>query len=178
MFKIKITDLKLLALIIMLAPLSVSFLGAKGSVAESEVTTYTPEIASKLVTRCDIIKDYLSSTVRIDELATRQNKVRGWEYVLRRLVNLEESYSRFNVDYKPLSSDIASLRRQLEQFKVDFEAYDSEFQRLLSVSCKSNPQEFWRELETLRAFRAGIALSVENYKASLESAITKEDAKW
>lgn len=171
-------DLKLALLAVLFTVLSVSSIGAKRASADPEVTTYSPEIASKLVTRCDIIKDYLSKTVRIDELATRQNKVRGWEYILRRLDNLEESYKKFNVDNNELSSNIVSLRQQLEQFKVDFEAYDGEFQRLLAVSCKANPQEFWRQLETLRSFRAGIALSADNYKASLSSVVAKEDVKW
>lgn len=145
---------------------------------DNSPTPYNSEIASRLVTRCDLIKDYLSKTVRINELSTRQNKVRGWEYMLRRLSNLQEGYSKFGVDYNELSSEMASLRRQLDQFKVDFEAYDAEFQSLLGVSCKDSPQEFWRQLETLRSFRSGIALSSENYKNSLMGVVVKESNKW
>jgi hypothetical protein len=42
----------------------------------------TPEIEQKLTARCPVIKEYLAQTVRINELAARQNKVRGWEYLL------------------------------------------------------------------------------------------------
>lgn len=142
------------------------------------VSTYNSEIANKLVTRCDLIKDYLSKTVRINELAARQNKVRGWEYLLRRLSNLEDSYGKFSTDYSVLAADIVSLRQQLEQFKVDFEAYDGEFQRLLATNCTNNPQGFWKQLETVRSFRAGIALSAENYKTNLSNVISKEEGKW
>lgn len=179
MLKVKYTSRRqavsiLLALLMVLASLNTKPAGAEDNLS----TPYSPEIGSKLVTRCDLIKDYLSRTVRINELSTRQNKVRGWEYILRRLSNLQEGYSKFGVDYNELSSEMASLRRQLDQFKVDFEAYDAEFQSLLGVSCKDNPQEFWRQLETLRSFRSGIALSSENYKNSLMGVVVKESNKW
>lgn len=174
-------DLKSFCLILVLSLASVisvvSFRSGE-SFGVNEPTVYTQDIGNKLVTRCDLIKEYLSKSVRINELAARQNRVRGWEYVLRRLGNLNESYAKFNVNHSELGSNLSSLRQQLEQFKVDFEAYDSEFQRLLAINCKTNPQEFWRQLETLRSFRNGIALSVENYKASLSAVISKEDAKW
>lgn len=146
--------------------------------AEAQNSPYAPDIASKLVTRCDLIKDYLSKTVRISELSARQNKVRGWEYVLRHLDDLESSYGKFSVDYSELSANSAELRKQLEQFKVDFEAYDSEFQKLLNTDCKNSPEAFWKQLDTVISFRAGIALSSENYKVNLGAAISKEGAKW
>lgn len=174
----KKNNLKYLCLIFVLGLTSVVALTPGRSSATPNSSTYTQETGNKLVTRCDLIKDYLSKTVRINELAARQNRVRGWEYVLRRLDSLGESYDKFNVNQSELSSNLSSLRQQLEQFKVDFEAYDSEFQRLLVVNCKNDPQGFWRQLETVKSFRAGIALSAENYKNSLSSAISKEDAKW
>jgi len=139
---------------------------------------YTPEIEQKLTARCPVIKDYLAQTVRINELAARQNKVRGWEYLLRSLDSLKNSYNNLGVYYDELSKNTQSLRQQLEQFKVDFEAYDGQFQRLLSVDCRSNPQKFWGELNTLRSFRSGVALSSENYKLNLSGVISKEEAKW
>lgn len=144
----------------------------------AETAPYTAETATKLVTRCDLIKDYLSKTVRINELSARQNKVRGWEYILRRLADLEDSYGKFSVDYSELSATNNNLRKQLEQFKVDFEAYDGEFQRLLNIDCKTDPAGFWRQLDNVRSFRSGISISSENYKASLSSAISKEEVKW
>lgn len=151
---------------------------AKSAPAEAQNSTYTPEIGTKLVTRCDLIKDYLSKTVRIGELSSRQNKVRGWEYILRHLDDLESSYGKFSVDYSELSANSAELRKQLEQFKVDFEAYDKEFQKLLNTDCKNSPEAFWKQLDTVISFRSGIALSSENYKANLAAAISKEGVKW
>lgn len=147
-------------------------------IARAENSPYSEQIGTKLVTRCDLIKDYLSRSVRINELSSRQNKVRGWEYVLRHLDDLEASYGKFSVDYSELSANIADLRKQLEQFKVDFEAYDSEFQKLLNTDCKMNPEAFWKQLDTVVSFRSGIALSSENYKASLNAVISKEGLKW
>lgn len=153
--------------------------GSSGlSPVSAESTPYSTDIASKLVTRCDLIKDYLSKTVRINELATRQNKVRGWEYILRQLDDLQDNYGRFSVDYSELSANIAPLRQQLEQFKVDFEAYDREFQKLLNTDCRVDPGGFWAQLDTVKSFRSGITLSSDNYKASLLLAISKEEAKW
>ncbi|HRV75843.1 MAG: hypothetical protein H6799_02470 [Candidatus Nomurabacteria bacterium] len=177
MVKIKLNS-KLLSIPVLLGLLSMSPYFVNRSYAFNEDNIYNQEIGSKIVSRCDIIKEYLSKTVRISELAARQNRVRGWEYILRRLDNLEEGYIRFNVDHSELASALVSLRQQLEQFKVDFEAYDGEFQRLLSVSCKLDPQNFWKQLETLRSFRSGIALSAENYTNNLNSAISVEDKKW
>ena len=139
---------------------------------------YNTEIEQKLTTRCPVIKEYLAQTVRINELAARQNKVRGWEYLLRSLDSLEGNYSKLGVSYEELKKSTLGLRQQLEQFKVDFEAYDGQFQRLLSVDCRSNPQKFWGELNTLRSFRSGVALSSENYKLNLSGVISKEESKW
>jgi chromosome segregation ATPase len=139
---------------------------------------YNTEIEQKLTARCPVIKDYLAQTVRINELAARQNKVRGWEYLLRSLDSLKNSYNNLGANYDELSKNTQSLRQQLEQFKVDFEAYDGQFQRLLSVDCKANPQQFWNELNTLRSFRSGVALSSENYKLNLSGVISKEESKW
>ena len=58
---------------------------------------YNTEIEQKLTTRCPVIKEYLAQTVRINELAARQNKVRGWEYLLRSLDSLEGNYSKLGV---------------------------------------------------------------------------------
>lgn len=141
-------------------------------------TPYTEEVKNKLTSRCDLIKDYLGNTVRINELAARQNKVRGWEYFLRSLEGLKTSYESFEVDYSDLEKKILSLRRQLDQFKTDFEAYDSQFQRLLSIDCKSNPEDFWNALNATRSFRSGVSLSSENYKLNLSSVMGSEIPKW
>lgn len=115
---------------------------------------YTPEIEQKLTARCPVIKDYLVQTVRINELAARQNMSGAGNTYWRSLDSLKNSYNNLGVNYDELSKNTQSLRQQLEQFKVDFEAYDGQFQRLLSVDCRSNPQKFWGELNTLRSFRS------------------------
>ena len=157
-----------------------SFLSVKSFAVDegSLPSSYNNAIGQQLVTRCDLIKDYMSQTVRINELAARQNKVRGWEYILRQLSENKSAYVKFNVSYTELEAKIKDLKQQLEQFKVDFEAYDSAFQKLLSVSCKDQPQEFWYQLEVLRSFRSGVSLAAENYKNSLGSVILNEEAKW
>ncbi len=157
-----------------------SFFSVKSFAIDESSTpsSYNNDIGQKLVTRCDLIKDYMSQTVRINELAARQNKVRGWEYILRQLSENKSAYAKFNVSFTELEGKVKELKQQLEQFKVDFEAYDAAFQRLLSVSCKDQPQEFWYQLEVLRSFRSGVSLAAENYKNSLGSVILKEEAKW
>ena len=154
-----------------------SFLSVKSFAVDegSLPSSYNNAIGQQLVTRCDLIKDYMSQTVRINELAARQNKVRGWEYILRQLSENKSAYVKFNVSYTELEAKIKDLK---QQFKVDFEAYDSAFQKLLSVSCKDQPQEFWYQLEVLRSFRSGVSLAAENYKNSLGSVILNEEAKW
>jgi chromosome segregation ATPase len=142
------------------------------------LTTYNPSIAQKLTSRCDLVKDYLAQTARINELAARQNKVRGWEYVLRRLGESKSKYSKFGVDYKELDGSLQSLNQQLEQFKVDFETYDAAFQRLQSMDCVKQPETFWNQLETLRSFRNGVALAADNFKTSLSQVLAREEAKW
>lgn len=173
-----IKDVRLSALFtLMVFSLTISF-GFRAAGVAAEPTPLSADISVKLVTRCDLIKEYLSKTVRINELSARQNKVRGWEYILRRLSYLQDSYGKFSVDYSELSSTNNDLRRQLEQFKVDFEAYDKEFQKLVGTDCKADPAGFWRQLDNVRSFRAGISLSSDSYKNSLSSAIAKEEAKW
>jgi hypothetical protein len=41
------------------------------------------------------------------------------------------------VSYEELKKSTLGLRQQLEQFKVDFEAYDGQFQRLLECRLQS-----------------------------------------
>lgn len=141
-------------------------------------SSYNSDIAQKLSSRCELIKDYLSQTARINDLAARQNKVRGWEYVLRKLKEHKSQYERFGIPYTELESNLVVLNEQLEQFKVDFETYDSAFQRLQSIDCVKQPEAFWNQLETLRSFRTGISLAADNFKASLSQVLAKEEAKW
>lgn len=140
--------------------------------------SYNTSIAQKLISRCDLIKDYLAQTARINELAARQNKVRGWEYVLRRLGETKSKYQKFGVDYKELDASLQSLNQQLEQFKVDFETYDAAFQRLQAIDCARQPEAFWNQLETLRSFRNGVSLAADNFKLSLSQVLAKEEARW
>lgn len=156
----------------------VSSSGVLYAVDEPTPSTYNDSIGQKLVTRCDLVKEYLSQTVRINELAARQNKVRGWEYILRQLSENKSAYEKFEIGFSQLESNIKDLRQQLEQFKVDFEAYDASFQRLLSISCQNQPKQFWDQLEVLRSFRSGVSLAAENYKTSLSNVISIEEAKW
>ncbi|MDQ5913406.1 MAG: hypothetical protein QG623_24 [Patescibacteria group bacterium] len=166
-------------LIVLLASFGLStFVKPYSATAVDNPSSYNDSIGQKLVTRCDLIKDYLAQTVRINELAARQNKVRGWEYILRQLAENKPVYSKFNISYSELEADIKVLKQQLEQFKVDFEAYDGAFQRLISIDCKNQPQQFWVQLEDLRSFRAGVSLAAENYSASVTQVISREEAKW
>jgi hypothetical protein len=148
------------------------------AVEESTQSSYNSDIAFKLTSRCDLVKDYLSQTARINELAARQNKVRGWEYILRQLSESKPKYEKFNVDYSELASAVQSLKLQLEQFKVDFENYDLAFDKLVKSDCVRQPEIFWRQLETLRSFRAGVSLASENFKSSLGQTIAREELKW
>jgi hypothetical protein len=175
MIKLKINKLFLLLLFVF------SILGVFGNsnnVSAVQNSSYNPDIANKLVNRCDFIADYLSQTARINELAARQNKVRGWEFILRRLGEVQQGYSKFNIDYADLAGDINKLRSQLEQFKVDFEVYDDEFQGLIAIDCGTNPERFWQKLESVKTFRSGIALASENFTNSLDELLKKEESKW
>lgn len=163
---------------ILLILLTIMVVSSPQLMAIENATTYNNDIGSRLSTRCPLVRDYLSERVRINDLANRQNKVRGWEYILRRMESLKRNYINFDVKIADLDSSIRSLRQQLEQFKVDFEAYDREFQRLLNIDCARNPQAFWNQLNTLRSFRSGVALASENYKASLSNSLIKEGLKW
>ncbi len=148
------------------------------AIEESTQSSYNSDIAAKLTSRCDLVKDYLSQTARINELAARQNKVRGWEYILRQLGESKPKYDKFSVDYSELALSVQSLKLQLEQFKVDFENYDAAFDRLIRLDCVRQPELFWRQLETLRSFRAGVSLASENFKISLGQIIAREELKW
>lgn len=141
-------------------------------------SSYNSDIAQKLVNRCDLIKDYLAQTARINELAARQNKVRGWEYILRQLEVTGQNYTKFNVDEAGLKSGVATLKKQLEQFKADFEVYDGAFQKLNSLDCAKQPEVFWNALENVRSLRTGIALAADNFNLNLSNLLQGEEAKW
>ena len=161
---------------VLMAPALVIKTGS--TAAESTISNYNGDIAARLTSRCDLVKSYLLDNVRINELDARQNRVRGWEYVLRRLGGMQSTYTKFGIDYSPLAKTLFGLRQQLEQFKVDFESYDSEFLKLNSIDCRKDPEGFWRQLETTRSFRAAIALSAEDYQQTLEQTLNAEEAKW
>lgn len=152
-----------------------------GSVRALDVSTgssYNSDIAAKLNSRCDLIKDYLSQTVRINELVSRQNKVRGWDYVLRQMDSTAQSYAKFDVNPQDLKNGVSELKKQLEQFKADFEIYDDAFQKLNQIDCAKQPEVFWAQLENVRGMRAGIALAAENFGTNLEGLLKAEEAKW
>ncbi len=173
----KFSSLLLSLVVLILATIAIlsPVVSAEDSVASS---TYNTDVAQKLTSRCGLIKDYLSQTARINDLAARQNKVRGWEYILRRLKESKSKYEKFEVSFNELEATLEPLNQQLEQFKVDFETYDSAFQRLQSIDCEKQPENFWSQLQTLRAFRTGISLAAENFKASLSQVLAKEEVKW
>lgn len=141
-------------------------------------TPYTQEVFQKLLSRCDLIQNYLSNSARISELAARQNKVRGWEYVLRQAEDLSDQYKKFNKDKSNFDQSLSSLRSQLTQFKKDFEAYDEEFSKLNGLSCSSNPSQFWEQLNKVRTFRSGVHLATVTYEANLELFFKTEEAIW
>ncbi len=173
--RLRLATLISLAFLFIVLALSVSRTSA---VEDATQSSYNSDIAAKLTSRCDLVKDYLSQTARINELAARQNKVRGWEYILRQLGESKPKYDKFSVDYSELALSVQSLKLQLEQFKVDFENYDAAFDRLIRLDCVRQPELFWRQLETLRSFRAGVSLASENFKISLGQIIAREELKW
>lgn len=141
-------------------------------------SSYNSDIAQKVVSRCDLIRDYLAQTARINELAARQNKVRGWEYILRQLEITGQSYAKFGESTSGLSSEVATLKQQLEQFKADFELYDGAFTKLNAIDCSKQPENFWNSLENVRALRTGIALAADNFNLRLDALLKNEEAKW
>jgi hypothetical protein len=177
MFKIGFNKI-MLGLTLLFGVLGLTSVGGNTSVSAVENSSYNSEIESKLISRCSFINEYISQTARINELAARQNKVRGWEFILRRLGEIQQGYEKFDIDYAELAGNISRLRSQLEQFKVDFEAYDREFQRLISINCRNNPLGFWTQLEVVRSFRSGIALASENFTSSFNETLKSEEAKW
>ncbi len=150
---------------------------AKSLVNQTQ-TTYTLEIGQKVTSRCGYIKDYLTKGFRINELASRQNRVRGWEYLLQSLTSLKKDYEKLNKDYSPLAEKVTSLQAQLEQFRKDFEAYDSKLQELITVNCQVAPELFWAKLNEVKSYRSAIALAVETFNGNLEAAIIQEEQTW
>ncbi len=167
-----------LSLVALVALSSSFFYSSVAAVETSTGSSYNADIAQKLVSRCDLIRDYLTQTTRINELAARQNKVRGWEYILRQLESTGDSYTKLNEDSSNLKAGVSSLKKQLEQFKADFEVYDGAFQRLNAIDCAKQPEIFWRELEGVRTLRTGIALASDNFNLSLDNLLKSEEAKW
>ncbi len=139
---------------------------------------YNSDIAQKIVGRCDLIKDYLTQTARINELAARQNKVRGWEYILRQLESTGQSYAKLNVSSDELKSGVTNLKKQLDQFKTDFEVYDGAFQKLNNIDCVNQPEAFWNQLQNVRGLRSGVALASDNFNLNLSNLLAQEEAKW
>lgn len=140
-------------------------------VSAQESAPYSPELEQKITTRCPSIREYLSEQVRISELATRQNKVRGWEFLLRNLKSLQSKYESLGLDQTSLNSELSQLSSQLEQFKVDFEAYDVQMQQLINTDCRAQPELFWQRLQSARSFRTGISLSSHNYSQNIQRTI-------
>jgi hypothetical protein len=146
--------------------------------AEPATTIYSEAIGAKLISRCNYVKDYLSQTFRINELASRSSNVRGWEYILQNIESLRRDYERLNKDYTNLDKFLITARAQLDQFKKDFESYDQESQKLIAMDCITKPDLFWAQLNTVRSYRSGIALAAENFELGLSNILKAEEVKW
>ena len=63
-----------------------------------------------------------------------------------------------------LAEQQTTFMSERDRFKNDFIGYSQEFETLLNMNCKDEPEKFYRQLEIVRAKRADINASMKRMK--------------
>ncbi len=64
-----------------------------------------------------------------------------------------------------LAEQQTTFMSERDRFKNDFIGYSQEFENLLNMNCKDEPEKFYRQLELVRAKRADVDASMQRLKS-------------
>jgi hypothetical protein len=141
---------------------------------------FNESLGKEIVGKCSQIKVYLKEDVRIHDLATRQNRVRAYEFILKRIRDIGEDQED-GLDEASVSSfkdKISLAENQLTQFKNDFEVYDEKFVNLIDRDCSVNPEIFWDMYIDLKITRRALSNSTDFIDQKIMELITDGVKLW
>lgn len=135
-------------------------LSCASTVATGGYVEPTEEQIGAISQNCASIKLQLQKVQKNDA----KNRVHlGAQYEMistKLMLNLNLRLVRENLADSELSSQQTSFASERERFKNDYIGYSQELETLIGMNCRSEPEQFYRQLEITRTKRAAVEQSV------------------
>ena len=113
---------------------------------------------------CASIKIHLQR-VQKDDAKNRVNLGSQYETIATNLMlNLNLRLVKNGIANPYLTEQQSTFASERTRFKDDFIGYSQEFETLLNMNCKDEPQKFYKQLEIVREKRADINSSMKRMK--------------
>lgn len=138
------------------------------SFAESEISA---EKVENIEMDCQSIKQTLKRIQNLDKNA-RISIGGSYQTILTSFVTpLNVRLVKNNKSNTELSNIQNNLAEAREIFNRDYISYSQDFETLLNIDCKNEPQSFYRQLEKTRTSRKAVATSAKKVREIINSHI-------
>ncbi len=134
-------------------------------VAAIEHRELSQEEIGSISQNCSSIKVRLQ---RVQKDDARNRVFLGTQYetiASKLMLNLNLRLVKNGMASASLADQQTTFMSERDRFKNDFIGYSQEFENLLNMNCKDEPQKFYRQLELVRVKRADVLYSMQRLKS-------------
>ena len=130
-------------------------------IAATPANLFAAELSDEQIgnisTNCASIKLRLKQ-IQKNDARSRVNLGAQFEIISTNLMmNLNLRLVKNNIANANVSRQQTDFAAERESFKSDYISYSQELEKLISINCKDEPQNFYDQLETVRSRRATVA---------------------
>lgn len=125
--------------------------------------------SASIETRCTNAQAYLNNTQRPRDLRARVDRLQAYRYIHQRLNSFVSRLERNNQpNAAELRAQLDTLNTTIEQFKIDYEAYDQARDQAAKIkNCQQQYQVFIQKLIDARNKRAAVNQDIEKIQTLL-----------
>ncbi len=135
------------------------------SVAATEHRELSEDEIGAVSQNCSSIKVRLQ---RVQKDDARNRVFLGSQYEMiasKLMLNLNLRLVKNGMASATLADQQTTFTSERDRFKDDFIGYSQEFENLLNINCKNEPEKFYRQLEVVREKRADVDASMQRLKS-------------
>ena len=135
------------------------------SVAATEHRELSDDEIGAVSQNCASIKVRLQ---RVQKDDARNRVFLGSQYEMiasKLMLNLNLRLVKNSIASATLADQQTTFTSERDRFKNDFIGYSQEFENLLNINCKNEPEKFYRQLEVVREKRADVDASMQRLKS-------------
>ncbi len=148
-------------------PFAIATVLVASAVNTASATDISDEKKGQISTNCSSIQFQLKNLQR-DDSRNRVHLGAQYESIATNLMmNLNVRLAKNNLANGDLAAQQTTFISERNRFKDDFIGYQQELESLIKINCQERPQDFYNQLEVVRAKRADVQSSMNRLEEIL-----------